>query len=217
MAKILGYKQQRVQFFYDTLVRQRGAASGNLVVGSTVKLFSSANVNSLVNTNLKQPGSLANDETFLIYAVRHEVMLRPTGQSNSNTTSASLDLDLRSAGLFRDLVHHTTFQLQISEKFEFEGPLFMTPAGGGAWGFLSDSVDVNFTNGEPQARGIYVLPLPIPVAARQSISMIETFQDIPAGGGAGTTDVTVLSNLNTFQGVKIIRGYIDGFHSRDIL
>mgnify|MGYP001564625559 CR=1 FL=1 len=215
MAKILGYKQQRVQFFYDSLVRARGSLSPTL--STRVVLFAGATPGVLADTNLKVPGQLANDETFLTYAIRHEVYLRPTGQSNSNTTSAATDFDLRSAGLFRDLVHHTTFQCQISEKIEFEGPWFMTPQGGGTWGFLADSVDVNFTNGEPQARAIYVLPLPIPIAARQSISMIEQFEDIPAGGAAGTTAVTVLSNLNTFQGVKIIRAYVDGFHSRDIL
>ena len=59
--------------------------------------------------------------------------------------------------------------------------------------------------------------LPIPVAARQAIIMREQFDDIPAGGATGTTAVTVLTNLNQFQGVKIIRAYIDGYHSRDIL
>ena len=215
MAKVIGYKQQRVQYFYDSLVRARGSLGTALA--SRVVLFSGATPGVLARTNLKIAGQLANDETFLTYAVRHELYLRPTGQSNSNTTSSALDMDLRSAGLFRDLIHHTTFQYAVSEKVEFEGPWFMTPAGGGTWGFLSDSVDVNFVNGEPQSRAIYVLPLPIPVAARQAIQMVEQFEDIPAGGAAGTTAVTVLSNLNTFQGVKIARAYIDGFHSRDIL
>lgn len=115
------------------------------------------------------------------------------------------------------MINHTTFQYNVSEKTEFEGLWSMTPAGAGTWGFLSDSIDVNFVNGEPQARAIYVLPLPIPVAARQAIQMVEQFEDIPAGGAAGTAAVTVLTNLNTFQGVKIARAYIDGFHSRDIL
>ena len=215
MAKIIGYKQQRVQFFYDSLIRNRGDMSTD--VSSRTTLFAAASPGVLARTNLKVAGQLANDETFLTYAVRHELYLRPTGRSNSNTTSASLDLDLRSAGLFRDLIHHTTFQLSVSEKVEFEGLWAMTPAGGGTWGFLSDSIDVNFVNGEPQARAIYVLPLPIPVAARQAISMVEQFEDIPAGGSAGTTAVTILTNLNAYEGVKIARAYIDGFHSRDIL
>ena len=217
MAKIIGYKQQRVQFFYDSLIRARGDLSAANDLGTTTTLFAGATPGILARTNLKVAGQLANDETFLTYAVRHELYLRPTGRSNSNTTSSSLDLDLRSAGLFRDILHHTCFQFNVSEKTEFEGPWAMTPAGGGTWGFLADSVDVNFVNGEPQSRAIYVLPLPIPIAARQAIQMREYFENIPAGGGTGTAAVTVLDNLNTFEGVKIARAYIDGFHSRDIL
>lgn len=215
MAKILGYKQQRVQFFYDTLTRNRGSLSTALA--TTTNLFSGATPGSLVRTNLKISGMLSSDETFLTYAVRHEVYLRPTGRSNSNTTSTSVDIDERTSGLFRDLIHHTTFQYQVSDKVELEGAWFMTPAGGGEWGYIGDSIDVLLVNGEPQARSIYVLPLPIPVAARQAIIMKEQFEDIPAGGAAGTTAVTTLTNLNNFQGVKIIRAYIDGYHSRDIL
>lgn len=215
MGKIVGYKQQRVQFFYDTLVRARGSLS--VAIGTTPQLFAGATIGTLQNTNLKTPGMLTSDETFLTYSVRHEVYLRPTGQSNGNTTSTSVDLDLRTSGLFRDLIHNTCFRFQVSDKVEFEGPIFMTPAGGGEWGFIGDSVDVILVNGEPQARAIYVLPLPVPIAARQAIIMTEVFATIPAGGSAGTTAVTVLDNLNSFQGVKIIRAYIDGYHSRDIL
>lgn len=215
MGAILGYRQQRVQFFYDTLVRARG----NLTTGisNPTNLFSGTTPGTLTRTNMKAAGFLTSDETFLTYSVRHEVYLRPTGQSNGNTTTTALDLDTRTSGIFRDLLHHVTFQYKVSDKVEFEGALFMTPAGGGEWGFISDSVDVLLVNGEPQSRSIYVLPLPVPVAARQAIQMIEQFDNIPAGGVAGTTAVTVLDNLNAYQGVKIIRGYIDGYHTRDVL
>ena len=48
----------------------------------------------------------------------------------------------------------------------------MTPAGGGPWGFISDSANPLITNGEPDAPSI-VLPLPIAITKRQAIAMIE--------------------------------------------
>lgn len=214
MGKILGYKQQRVQFFYDSLFRARGSLS--TAVATRTTLFAAASVGVLARTNLQVPGQFASDQTFLTYAVRHELYLRPSGLSNSNTAVQSTDLDLRAAGVFRDTIHHTTFQFQVGDKVEFEGPWHMTPAGGGEWGYISDSVDVLLVNGEPSSRSIYVLPLPIPITKRQAVAMIETFEDIPAGGATGTTAVTVLTNLNQFQGVKIARAYVDGYHSRDV-
>jgi len=217
MGKILGYKQQRVQFFYDSLVRARGSLS--TTISTRTALFSAATPGNLARTNLQVAGQLASDQTFLTYAVRHELYLRPTGASNSagvNGLGNAADIDLRAAGLFRDIIHHTSFQFSAGDKVEFEGPWHMTPAGGGEWGFISDSVDVLLVNGEPSSRSIYVLPLPIPIPARQSISMYEIFEDIPTGGGTGAAAVLVLTNLNQFQGVKIARAYIDGYHSRDV-
>ena len=83
MGKIIGYKQQRVQYFYDSLVRARGSLSTAL--SARTVLFAGAVPGSLARTNLKVPGQLANDETFLIYALRHEAYLPPTGQPNSNS------------------------------------------------------------------------------------------------------------------------------------
>ena len=217
MAKIVGIRQQRVQYFYDTLFRARGSLT--TAIGQQTSLFSAATPGDLLRTNLQTAGQLASDQTFLTYAVRHELYLRPTGASNSaggNGLANQTDIDLRSAGLFRDIIHHTTYQFKVDSKVEFEGFWAMTPAGGGTWGFLSDSVDVNFVNGEPSSRAIYVLPLPIAVTQRQAIALIETFGDIPSGGGTGAAAVTILTNLNNFQGVKIGRGYIDGYHSRKV-
>ena len=218
MAKIVGIRQQRVQFFYDTLFRNRGSLT--TAIGTSVSLFSAATPGDLARTNLQIAGQLASDQTFLTYAIRHELYLRPTGTTNSagsnGVAGAATDLDTRSAGLFRDLIHHSTFQFKVDSKVEFEGMWAMTPAGGGTYGYLADSVDVNFVNGEPSARSIYVLPLPIAVTQRQAIAVIEQISDIPTGGGTGAAAVLLLTNLNQFQGVKIGRAYIDGYHSREV-
>jgi hypothetical protein len=102
----------------------------------------------------------------------------------------------------------SVFQFQVDTKIEFEGPLTMTPAGGGPWGFVSDSANPLITNGEPDAPSIYVLPLPIAITKRQAIAMIE--KKFAWGG------VDVAAAINDFEGGKLLRAYIDGYNTRDV-
>tara|TARA_Y100000034_G_C6617049_1_gene268894 strand:- start:109 stop:507 length:399 start_codon:yes stop_codon:yes gene_type:complete len=100
------------------------------------------------------------------------------------------------------------FQFKIDTKVEFEGPLTMTPAGGGPWGFVSDSATPLITNGEPDAPSIYVLPLPIAITKRQAIAMIEK--------KFAWSNVDIPAAINAYTGGKMLRAYIDGYNTRDV-
>ena len=207
MAKVLGLREQRVQFFYDTDFIIDGATAAadtaNLAVAQK-NLFSDARAGNLLRTNLQGPGQLLSDQTFLTFAVRHEVMFYATNAGNAVAagginTAAQLQIWTLSTSIF---------QFQVDTKIEFEGPLTMTPAGGGPWGFVSDSASPLITNGEPDAPSIYVLPLPIAITKRQAIAMIE--KKFAWG------NVDIATAINAYTGGKMLRAYIDGYNTRDV-
>ena len=217
MAKVLGIRQQRVQFFYDTDFKTEGLTiEGTPNYAYPEKtLFTTANLQrDLSRTNLITPGQLASDQTFLTFAVRHELCF--FSASGNNTTIGGSLKNAQELSVW--VLANSSFQYQVSEKVEFEGPLSMTPAGGGSYGFILDSASPLIINGEPAAPSIYVLPLPIAVTKRQAIQMIEKKAVFSAGGGAGfTTDINIPMQINNFPGGKMLRAYIDGYNTRDVL
>jgi hypothetical protein len=204
MAKLLGVRQQRVQFFYDTDFLVNGAVtSGDNLARSQKQLFASASIGDLTRSNMPSPGYLSGDQTFLTYAVRHEIGFYSGVSTVTDATSTAEVMWLT--------LHCSTFRYQVGEKVEFEGPVTMTPAGGGPWGFVSDSAQPLITNGQPQNKSIYVLPLPIAVAKRQGIRVEELKNDL-----TGASSISVVSAINTYTGYKAFRCYIDGFNTRDV-
>jgi len=204
MAKLLGVRQQRVQFFYDTDFLVNGAVTaGDNLARSQKQLFASASIGDLTRSNMPSPGYLSGDQTFLTYAVRHEVGFY---SGVSTVTGATTTAEVMWLTL-----HCSTFRYQVGEKVEFEGPITMTPAGGGPWGFVSDSAQPLITNGQPQNKSIYVLPLPIAVAKRQGIRVEELKNDLTGG-----TSISVVNAINAYDGFKAFRCYIDGFNTRDV-
>lgn len=206
MSRVLGLREQRVQFFYDTDFISDGLTNptdvANLATAQK-NLFSDARAGNLLRTNLQGPGQLLSDQTFLTFAVRHEVMFYST---DTNALAAG---GLNSAAqLSVWTLSSSIFQYQVDTKIEFEGPISMTAAGGGPWGFVSDSATPLITNGEPSTPSIYVLPLPIAVAKRQAIAMIE--KKFSFGG------VDIPAAINAYTGGKLLRAYIDGYNTRDV-
>lgn len=210
MAKVLGLREQRVQFFYDTDFVTTGETASTDTTNSAVaqkNLFSDARAGNLLRTNLQGPGQLLSDQTFLTFAVRHEVMFYAA--NGVNTFAAGNNGGIASAAELSIWALSTSvFQFQVDTKIEFEGPLTMTPAGGGPWGFVSDSASPLITNGEPDAPSIYVLPLPIAITKRQAIAMIEK------KFSWGSVDVAAA--INAYEGGKMLRAYIDGYNTRDV-
>jgi hypothetical protein len=218
MAKVLGLRQQRVQFFYDTDFKCNGATASSSIdfAQSEKNLFANARgQGDLTRTNLITAGQLSSDQTFLTFAVRHELQFM-----NASSTTATFGGTLNSpAQLMTWVLANSSFQLKISEKVEFEGPLSMTPAGGGTWGYVADSAEPIIVNGDPSAPSIYVLPLPIAITKRQSIQMIEKKFTFSAGGASvsGGADINVADEINGYTGGKLLRAYIDGYNTRDVL
>ena len=213
MAKVLGLREQRVQFFYDTDFVSAGITAAadvaNLAVAQK-NLFSDARAGNLLRTNLQGPGQLLSDQTFLTFAVRHEIMFYPTANAQGAIQNAiGVGPGLGSVSQLAIWTMNTSlFQFQVDTKIEFEGPCTMTPAGGGPWGFVADSGTPLITNGEPDTPSIYVLPLPIAITKRQAIAMIERkfiFQI-----------VDVAAAINAYTGGKLFRAYIDGYNTRDV-
>jgi hypothetical protein len=206
MAKLLGVRQQRVQFFYDTDFLVTGVSTGIDLARSQKQLFASASIGDLTRSNMPSPGYLSGDQTFLTYAVRHEIgfyHLLGTG---------GLPLAIPNiATLHWATLHSSTFRYQVGEKVEFEGPVTMTPAGGGPWGMVNDSDNPMLTNGAPENKAIYVLPLPIAVSKRQGIRVEELKTSL-----SGTTPVDVVAAINAYTGARVFRCYIDGFNTRDV-
>jgi len=215
MAKVLGLRQQRVQYFYDTYMKSRGdATTANIATNDQAvseRILFTNNPTSLDRTNMPAAGQLTSDQTFLCYAVRHELQLYGGVAQDDELDGYPAE----TGAVFILALNSFTFQFKVSEKVEFEGPWAMTPAGGGPWGFISDSLQPLLTNGEPQARSIYVLPLPIAVTARQGIQMIERLFTF-----AGTTvnnAINPINVLNDYSGIRLGRAYIDGYNTRDVL
>lgn len=209
MSRVLGLREQRVQFFYDTDFISDGLTGSTDVANLATaqkNLFSDARAGNLLRTNLQGPGQLLSDQTFLTFAVRHEVMFYGTNAGNAGG-GATGGID-NSAQLSVWTLSSSIFQYQVDTKIEFEGPLSMTAAGGGPWGFVSDSAAPLITNGEPSTPSIYVLPLPIAVAKRQAIAMIEKKFSF------GSVDIPAA--INAYTGGKLLRAYIDGYNTRDV-
>lgn len=207
MAAVLGVRQQRVQFFYDTDFAVVGAVTtGNDLAQSEKQLFANAQPGNSVRTNMPSPGFLAGDQTFLTFAVRHEINF--WGGVTSSAGSSALPLTTATVSIMT--INFSTFQFVVGDKPEFEGPVSMTPAGGGPWGFISDSAQVLITNGEPQTKAIYVLPLPIAIAKRQQIRVVEKKPS------SVTTGYNFLDAINNYTGARLFRCYLDGFNTRDV-
>jgi len=211
MAKVLGLRQQRVQFFYDTDFRTVGAVSSGADLAASEKiLFAGATPGDLSRTNMPSPGQLTSDQTFLCFAVRHEIQFYPVlgvaaGMSGLSNAEELMIWTLCSS----------TFSFKVSEKIEFEGPVTMTPAGGGAYGqvtaqsqALGAGVSL-LTNGVPDSGSIYVLPLPVAITKRQGIQMIEKKFNL--------SSTSIVDAINNFTGGKLFRAYIDGYNTRDVL
>lgn len=208
MAKVLGLKEQRVQFFYDTDFKTQGqtTASSADYVKSEKILFSNPEQGDLSRTNMFSSGMLVDDQTFLTFAVRHELQFFSANSVVTQGAAAPTLANVQELSVWT--LHNSAFQFQVSAKVEFEGPLTMTPAGGGPWGYVNDSTSPLIVNGDPASPSIYVLPLPVAITKRQGIQMIEkkfAFNniDLPAA-------------INGFQGGKLLRAYIDGYHTRAV-
>jgi hypothetical protein len=199
--------QVRAQFFYDTDYRYAGAtaASSDMAASSEKILFQSTRNGNLSLSNFPSANGLVGNQLFQIKAIRHEVHFQALAGAAVATGVTGI------AELMALVLGGSTFDLQVNDRSAFQGPLTMTPAGGGPWGFVSDSLRPLITNGSPTGKQIYALPLPIDIDANEPVKMIEKKYSLTTSG----TAIDVVEAINSFTGQKLARAYIDGIHTRD--
>lgn len=212
MSRVPGVAQVRAQFFYDTDYRGYGAstsATPDAYATSEKILFQSTRNGNLSLSNFPSANGLVGNQLFQIKAVRHEVLFQAA--NGVVTFSGSTPSIVGIAELMALVLGGSTFDLQVNDRSAFQGPLTMTPAGGGPWGFVSDSVRPLITNGDPTGKQIYALPLPIDIDANEPVKMVEKKYSL----AGPSTSLDVVAAINNFEGQKLSRAYIDGIHTRD--
>ncbi len=210
MSRVPGVAQVRAQFFYDTDYRYAGAtaASSDMSAASEKILFQSTRNGNLSLSNFPSANGLVGNQLFQIKAIRHEIhfqWLTGTSLGGGGTGFSGI------AELMSLVLGGSTFDLQVNDRSAFQGPVTMTPAGGGPWGYSADSTKPIITNGDPTGKQIYALPLPIDIDANEPVKMIEKKYTLTTDGGS----VDVVTAINSFTGQKLARAYIDGIHTRD--
>lgn len=207
MSRVPGVAQVRAQFFYDTDYRYGGdtSASSDMSAASEKILFQSTRNGNLSLSNFPSANGLVGNQLFQIKAIRHEIHFQQLAGVGAATGVTGI------AELMALVLGGSTFDLQVNDRSAFQGPVTMTPAGGGPWGFVSDSNKPLITNGDPTGKQIYALPLPIDIDANEPVKMIEKKYNLTTTGGS----VDIVTAINTWTGQKLARAYIDGIHTRD--
>jgi len=212
MSRVPGVAQVRAQFFYDTDYRCVGVTASNSdqVARSEKILFQSTRNGDLSLSNFPSANGLVGNQLFQVKAVRHEIHFQAINGSVASTGLTGI------AELVAVVLGGSTFDFQVNDRSAFQGPVTMTPAGGGPFGFSADSAKPVLTNGEPTGKQIYALPLPIDIDANEPVKMIEKKYSLASGGGTPSqAAVDVVAAINDFAGQKLARAYIDGIHTRD--
>lgn len=194
MPKLVGVRERRHQPFYDTLIRADTTTAPSPTVQSTTSLFNGTNIGLEYWTNMNIAGVFSSDETYIILAIR--CWLHFTGNN------ALLQYQLATSQMY--------LALNVGDKPQFSGPCWLFPAGGGIHGY--DSTTPAMTNGVPSTEAILKLAKPIPLPARQSFKMTVNLHDM------GNTSLrTSYLNASTTIGIREIKVFVDGLHTRDVL
>lgn len=191
MPRIANLKERQHQPIYDSLVRAYGATSPAISTRTT--LFGNTNMGDLAKTNLSVAGQLASDQTYIVLALRCYLYFNGTNRRTAYVQTAS----------------QLYFTFVLGEKPQFQAPAWYFPAGGGIWGF--DSQSSVFTNGVPSQDSILKLAKPIVVPVRQNIAVIAEFFKV------GTKDVLdTLNGGRASDDESVIMFMLDGVRTRDV-
>lgn len=194
MPRLVGVRERRHQYYYDTLIRADTNAAPNPVLVQQTRLFNGTNLGQTQWTNMAAAGTMGSDNTYVILALR--VWLWFVG------VNALIQYQLA--------VHQLYCTLVAGDKNLFLWQSWYTPAGGGVWGF--DSVTPAMVNGMPSQQATLKLAKPIPLPARQSFFVQADLYDTGA-----TSLRTQFLNLAQTIGMREIKVCLDGIHTRDVL
>lgn len=190
MPKLVGVRERRHQYYYDSIIHCDTFAAPTPTVQQDTYLFNGTNLGLLYWTNMQVAGVFASDETFVVLAMRCWFFLQYT-----------LQVDV--AQYYQLIAHQLYLTLEVGDKPQFQGPCWSFPAGGGIDGME------NLGNGVPSAESLLKFAKPIPIPARQHFHVKASFYD------TGTTSVR--SWLNGSLAIREIKVFIDGLHTRDVL
>jgi len=180
--------------FYDTLIRADTNTAPSPTVQSTTSLFNGTNIGLEYWTNMNIAGVFSSDETYIILAIRCYLFF--TGNN------ALL--------MYQQVSQQMYLSLNVGDKPQFSGPAWLFPQGGGVHGY--DSATPAMTNGVPSTEAILKLAKPIPLPARQSFKMTVNLHDMT------TTSVRLTYlNASTTIGLREVKVFVDGLHTRDVL
>jgi hypothetical protein len=193
MPKLVGVRERRHQYYYDTLLRTDTSTAASPTVQQDTQLFNGTNLGLLYWTNMKVAGVFASDETFVVLAMRAWFWFIGSG----------------ALIMYQLTAHQLYLTLNVGDKPQFQGPSWSFPAGGGIWGF--DSTTPAMVNGVPSAESILKFAKPIPIPARQHFHVQCQLFD------TGATSVRSTYYNSGSYGMKEVKVFIDGLHTRDVL
>jgi hypothetical protein len=194
MPKLVGVRERRHQPYWDTVIRADANTAPSPTVQNETQLFNGTNLGLEYWTNMKVAGVFASDETYVVLAMRVWIWYISTSALT----------------MYQLTVHQMYLTLNVGDKPQFQGPAWLFPAGGGIWGF--DSTTPAMVNGVPSAEAILKFAKPIPIPARQHFHVKVNFYD------TGSTSLrTTYLNASSTIGLREIKVFIDGLHTRDVL
>jgi hypothetical protein len=127
---------------------------------------------SMMYTNMTQAGQLPGDQKFSVFGI--SFYIAPA------VTLADMKLMLADMYLI----------FSVSQKSQFESPIFALPGGGGAAGTASDTtastLTAMITNGVPSPRDIYKFRYPIQIPASEAFDVTVRVRAAMSGLGATT-------------------------------
>jgi hypothetical protein len=194
MPKLIGVRERRHQPYWDTIIRADTNTAPSPTVQNETQLFNGTNLGLEYWTNMKVAGVFASDETYVVLAIRVWLWFNY----------------YYALTMYQLTVHQMYLTLVVGDKPQFQGPSWLFPAGGGIWGF--DSTTPAMVNGVPSAESILKFAKPIPIPARQHFHVKVNFYD------TGSTSLrTTYLNASSTIGMREIKVFIDGLHTRDVL
>lgn len=194
MPKIVGVRERRHQPYWDTLLRADTNTAPSPTVQKETYLFNGTNLGLEYWTNMDIAGVFASDNSFIVLAMR--CWLHFTGDS--------------ALTMYQYTANQLYLQLHVADKPQFSGPCWMFPAGGGIYGH--DSTTPACVNGLPTAEAIMKFAKPIPIPPRQHFKVKASLHDM------STTSVrTTYLNVAQSVGIRDVKVFLDGLHTRDVL
>lgn len=158
------------------------------------RLFASGtNLGQTEWTNMLAAGQLPSDQSYIVLALRLHLWF----------------IGASALTMYQLCTNQLYLSLVMGDKAQFSCPGWFFPAGGGIWGY--DSSTPAMVNGVPTAQSILRFGKPIPMPPRQNF-YVETQLYV-----TGSTDLrTTYLNASSTIGMREIKVFIDGLHTRDV-